>query len=427
MRDTHPTPPLFQPAFLLLCLVAFLVFMGFQMLMPTLPFFVEALGGKPAIVGLVTGSFTLAAVLARPWAGRLLDRHNRKQVYVASLGLFVVCAALYPLLSSIALLIALRVVHGLSWAAIPTAGGTLAADLIPSQRRGEGMGYYGLASTLAMAFAPSVGLALIGASDQQHFDRLFVTATILAVIALVVLLPIRLPQSTAQKAAPADFHSQTSAAAPPEVAPDFWNGLLERSAFSASLVILLTNIAFGGVTTYVLLDASRLHLAQPGLFFFAFALSLMASRPLAGRFSDRYGRRTATLPALALLAVAMVLLAWAAHLTWFLLAAVLAGVAFGSVQPAMQALAVEHVAPQRRGAANATFYIAFDLGITIGAMALGPLIQWKGYPAGFVACAFAALCALAGAWKTLSKPQPLPRSPSKSSSSGNITSSNPNR
>ncbi|MBE3556627.1 MAG: MFS transporter [Firmicutes bacterium] len=413
MSDTHPSPSLFQPAFLLLCLVAFLVFMGFQMLMPTLPFFVEALGGKPAVVGLVTGSFTLAAVVARPWAGRLLDRHNRKKVYVASLGLFIACAALYPLLSTIALLIALRVVHGLSWAAIPTAGGTLAADLIPPQRRGEGMGYYGLASTLAMAFAPSVGLALIGASGHPHFDRLFVTATALAGIALVVLLLIRLPQSTAEKATPDDFRPQTSTAAPREAASGFWSGLLERSAFSASLVILLTNIAFGGVTTYVLLDASRLHLVQPGLFFFAFALSLMAARPLAGRFSDRYGRRAATLPALALLAVAMALLAWAGNLIGFLLAAVLAGIAFGSVQPAMQALAIEHVAPQRRGAANATFYIAFDLGITIGAMALGPLIQWKGYPAGFAACAFAALCALAGAWQTLSKPKPLPGSPTE--------------
>ncbi|MBC7343517.1 MAG: MFS transporter [Clostridia bacterium] len=124
-------------------------------------------------------------------------------------------------------------------------------------------------------------------------------------------------------------------------------------------------------------------------------MSLMIIRPLAGRVADTRGHGPVVIPGIVVVAIAMVALALADSLGLFLLAGCLNGLGMGLAQPSLQAITVEGVAPQRRGAANATFFIAFDLGIGIGAMLWGVVAAQWGYPAVYAASAGAALAGLA--------------------------------
>ncbi len=148
--------------FVLICLANFFVFLGFQMTLPTIPLFVERLGGNDQMIGMVVGIFTFSALIIRPFAGHALESKGRGFVYLIGLAIFVVFVGSFGFVMGFALLFLLRIIQGIGWGFSTTASGTLATDIIPAKRRGEGMGYYGLSGNLAMAFGPALGLTLAG-------------------------------------------------------------------------------------------------------------------------------------------------------------------------------------------------------------------------------------------------------------------------
>lgn len=163
--------------FVLICLANLTIFMGFQMLLPTLPVYINFLGGDEAMAGLVIGIFTVSAVLIRPFAGMALDVYGRKIVYMLGLLVFLISTLAYNWAPTVLALLAIRFIHGFGWGAASTAGGTIAADLIPKKRLGEGMGYYGLASTLSMAVAPTAGLYIISIASFTIIKQSVQTTT----------------------------------------------------------------------------------------------------------------------------------------------------------------------------------------------------------------------------------------------------------
>lgn len=151
--------------FVLICLANFFVFLGFQMTLPTIPLFVEHLGGNDQLIGLVDGIFTFSALIMRPFAGHALETKGRRFIFLLGLAIFVFSVGSYSFITSILLLFMMRVIQGIGWGFSTTAAGTIATDIIPASRRGEGMGYYGLSGNLALAFGPSAGLLLSHAQN----------------------------------------------------------------------------------------------------------------------------------------------------------------------------------------------------------------------------------------------------------------------
>lgn len=178
--------------FVLICLANFFIFLGFQMTLPTIPLFVEHLGGNDQLIGFVVGIFTFSALLLRPIAGHALESKGRRFVYLIGLAIFVLSVGSFGFAFSIAFLFVLRVIQGVGWGFSTTASGTIATDLIPPKRRGEGMGYYGLSGNLALAFGPSLGLALSGVLS---FQQLFFICAILGLAALLLSSRIRYKKS----------------------------------------------------------------------------------------------------------------------------------------------------------------------------------------------------------------------------------------
>ncbi|WP_238455605.1 MFS transporter [Desulfolucanica intricata] len=369
-KMTDKQTPLWTRDFILICLANLTLFLGFQMLLPTLPVYVEFLGGDETMTGLVVGVFTISAVLSRPFIGVGLDVYGRKIIYLAGLLIFLLSCLAYSWAPTVLMLLAIRLIHGFGWGAASTAGGTIASDIIPKKRFGEGMGYYGLAATLSMAVAPAAGLYVI---NHFSFDLLFIISASLCLITVFFGMVIH-------------YHDVPGAGQR--------GALFEKSAFLPSIVIFLATTTYGSVVSFIALYAGQKGIANIGIFFTVYAIALTLIRPLSGILIDRKGFNVVVLPGIILIAISMIILSQANNLWIFLLTGIIYGIGFGALHPSMQALAVKYVAPNRRGAANATFFTAFDLGIGAGAIVWGYVSNILGYSQMYLIAAIPAAFAL---------------------------------
>src|SRR5690625_1305206 len=169
--------------FVLICLANFFIFLGFQMTLPTLPLFVKELGGSDQSIGMIVGIFTFSALIFRPYAGHALESKGRRFVYMLGLGIFVVSVGSFAFVTSIIFLLMIRVAQGIGWGFSTTATGTIATDIVPPKRRGEGLGYFGMSGNIALALGPTLGLTLV---DQISFSSLFIICATLGLVALIL-------------------------------------------------------------------------------------------------------------------------------------------------------------------------------------------------------------------------------------------------
>ena len=345
--------------FALICLANFFIFLGFQMTLPTIPLFVEDLGGNDQLIGFVVGIFTFSALLLRPYAGAALETKGRGFVYLIGLAIFVLSVGSFGFLTSIILLFMMRVVQGAGWGFSTTASGTIASDLIPVTRRGEGMGYYGLSGNLALAFGPSLGLILTGIISFKSF---FLICAGLGLIALMLSSRI-----TYKKIEPKEDKEKTKIS------------IYEKGALKPSVLMFFITFTFGGIAAFLPLYTAERHISGIQLYFLFYALALMITRTFAGQVYDKKGHKAVFIPGTLLILIAMILLAWLPNSFILYVAAVLYGLGFGSVQPALQAWSIEKVPINRRGMATATFYSFFDLGVGLGAMIFGQISHLLGY------------------------------------------------
>ena len=332
-----------------------LLFTGFYLLLPTLPLFIKQLGGNESQVGLAAGIFTISAVIFRPIVGGLLDRFGRRPFIIWGMLFFAFSMYLYDWVGGILILMALRVLHGVSWAFSTTAVGTAITDIIPSDRRGEGMGWYGIAMTLAMAIGPMLGIWLI---QNESYHVLFLFATSLSVAALLLLFLVKIPFQPKTTSRRIEF--------------------IEKSVLPVTVAIFFVAVAYGGITTFLPLFAVSIKV-NPGTFFLVYAVALTLIRPIAGKLSDQYGEATVIVPALVITIFALLVLSLSSGLFGVIISAVLYGTGFGAAQPALQAATLQIANPDRKGVANASFMTAFDLGIGLGSIVLGWVSQYTGY------------------------------------------------
>jgi MFS family permease len=331
------------------------LFIAFYMLYPTLPLFIKQMGGNEAQVGLAMGVFMLSSVLFRPLVGGLLDRFGRRPFVVLGLLLFIVAMYLYDWIGGIIVLMGLRILHGMSWAVSSTAMQTAITDMIPPARRGEGLGWLGLAMTLAMASGPLFG---VWVTQNLSYHALFLFAVGLSAAALLLTFGVKMP-----------FRPQSGAGR---------IEVVEKAVLPITVAVFFLFIAYGGITTFIPLFADSIGV-NSGAFFLAFAATLALSRPMSGKLSDRYGETVVIIPALVITISGLLALSLSTGLIGVLVAAVLYGIGFGSAHPVLHAAAIRLARPDRKGVANASFATAIDLGIGLGAIMLGWVSQYTSY------------------------------------------------
>jgi MFS family permease len=391
--------PLLTPAVVRVTFLNFLFFSAYLLFFPTLPFFIEGLGGAKSEIGLLIGVSSLASLLVRPFVGYAVDTIGRRPVMVAGLALFVLNALLYNLVQSVAMILPLRLLTGASMAIFVTAASATIADVAAPSRRGEVMSYYGLANSLAFAVGPALGGFIIHAGwlegfdealtsrldwlagaemPELHFTSLFLFAAGVGVVGLFI--------------AAAGGETKPASSGPARhLSP---GQLFSRAGAFPALINFLTSFVFASMVTFTPLFARDNGLQNAGGLFVIYAVMVIVMRLSLGRFMDRFPRAWFIVPGIAALALSMVIMGTASGPWQMFVAAGLYGVGAGTFQPAMMAHLVDNTPPTERGRALSTFTLGNDLGLSAGALALGILVDSAGYRPTFM---FAAVVAASGA------------------------------
>lgn len=358
--------------FALLWVTTFASYASVYLLLPTLPGYLTGLGGGEAHIGLLFGIFSATALLVRPFAGRLSDQAGCRASVLAGTALMCVATFGYRFTGSIPAVMALRVVNGLGWGGLTAAATTLAGNLAPPARRGEALGVFGMAGSLALASSPAIGLRIAAAVG---YPPLFLLAGTMAGLAVALTALIREPRAPAEP---------RPAGSPPESMLDRF---VSRPALGPALVLFCHSATYGAVVSFVPLLATRRGIGDSGAFFAVYAVTLFLLRSVAGRVFDRYGPGTAIVPGLVVATVAMLLLAGAASPALLLTAAPVYAVAVAFVQPPSLAWAAGRTPRHQRGVGMATMIAAQDLGISLGSTVWGVIGQAAGLGALFVSAA----------------------------------------
>jgi predicted MFS family arabinose efflux permease len=349
--------------FVLINLSALCLYLSYQMLLTILPTFTTSSGGGQFAVGLIISLFTIASLFTRPLAGNLIDRVGRKPVLFIGLLLFTVCVGSYYSLATINLILALRLLHGVSWGITSTSIGTTAADLVPKSRYGEGLGYFGLSSTFGMAFGPNLGIITMNYSLGLSFALSFALGVASLLLLNMVNFPVvRLVKGNGNKA-------------------EFIKNLWAKEALAPGLLAVFLGMTYGGITSYITLFAKEQSIKNIGLFFLCNAAMVAASRLFAGKIFDRKGPFPIIFPSILLCIIGLTLLSFASSTLVLGLAGIFYGAGFGLNLPTLQAWAVAKAAPHRKGAATGTYYSAIDLGVALGSLILGLVAKTAGYAA----------------------------------------------
>lgn len=336
--------PLYTKNLFILLSSITLFFSSFYLLFPTLPLYVEHIGGTQEEVGIIVGIFTLSSVLFRPLAGKIADSAGRKSMLLGGALIFLIAPFLYITACTIWVLLLVRIFHGLGIAAFATAAIAMIGDISPPHRRGEAFGVFGMAAALALSVSPAIGTNLL---DAYSFREVFLLEALLAGIAL--LLGILVKETHENKKSNVDKSI--------------------KGAILPSMVILFCTITYGSIVAFLPFFARNI--TNYGLFYTFYALSSIIIRIPIGRISDRVGRATIIIPGMIILSISLILLSTAHSLVLLIGSGILYGIGFNSVYPVLTALLVDRVPEEVRARGLSLFTASFDLGIATGSFIFG--------------------------------------------------------
>jgi MFS family permease len=349
---------IYSAKFWLLCASSFLFSSSFNMLIPELPAYLSSLGGSD-YKGYIIGLFTITAGLSRPFSGRLTDTIGRVPVMAIGSLVCVICSLLYPLLTTVAGFLLLRLLHGFSTGFKPTATAAYIADIIPASRWGEAMGIHGLCFSTGLAIGPALGGFI---TSSYSFNWLFYCSSLFALLSIVILLQLKETHPSIQRFRLTHLQLQK-------------NDILEPLVWPAAFITFLGYISYGAVLTLIPDWSQHLGISNKGSFYVVFTVSSLLVRLFAGRLSDKKGRVFVLRIALVLMLFSMIMIGYATSPPVFFTGAFLYGFATGLFSPALSAWTADLSHDEHRGRGMATMYIALEAGIGLGALAAGWIFQ----------------------------------------------------
>jgi predicted MFS family arabinose efflux permease len=331
--------------------------MSFMMLLPTMPPQAKALGASDFQVGLVTTLFAFSAILVRPFIGFLLESSSRKWlVVVGTIGLLLLTLT-YSFSSIIILFLAIRFFHGVVWGWTTTVNGTVAVELVPSKRIGEGIGYFGLSATIGMIIAPSLGILIY---QNLGFHSMIIGSTIIGLLGIVTLAcgKYHTPKAVQEKTFnPKEF--------------SFISSLFTKDSWYPAVVTIFATFGYGAIVTFIVIFGEERGIDQIFLYYFCNAIMATVVRPISGKWFDRKGPWSLIITCAILTIAGLWVLSYTYSVGMLILAGVIFGAGYGSILPALQAWVLSKTAPEERGTANGMFYSAIDLGLGLSAILLG--------------------------------------------------------
>ncbi|PSP06734.1 MAG: MFS transporter [Cyanobacteria bacterium SW_7_48_12] len=368
MKIFRSLEPQQRKSLLALFLAGLSFWISLTSLLPTLPAYIEDVGGTKQQVGLVMGSFAIGLLLFRSVVGRLADRRSRKLVVLIGTVVVGIAPLGYLFVESIPLLMVIRAFHGISIAAFTTGYSALVVDQSPPEQKGELIGYMSLVVPVGLAIGPAVGGFL---QAGVGYMALFLTSASVGILGLIFATQVG--KASREKTA-----SHQEAGSPQS--SRFWQLLASPRLRVPAMVLLLIGLAFGTISTFLplFIRAAAIDL-NPGLYYSTAAIASFSVRIFVGRASDRYGRGLFITASLFCYVLAMLLLATAESPGAFLVAGLVQGAGGGTLIPIMIALISDRSAENERGKIYSLCIGGFDLGIAIAGPVIGSFANPLGY------------------------------------------------
>ena len=358
---------LISPSFCYILAANFLLFFAFYLILPILPFYLQdQFDADKSMIGFILSCYTIAALCIRPFSGYFLDSFARKPLYLLAYFIFMTMFAGYIIAGSLTLFILFRIIHGVSFGMVTVGGNTVVIDIMPSSRRGEGLGYYGLSNNIAMAVGPMSGLFLHDAG--MSYTTIFCCSLGSCIAGFICASLVKTPYKPPVKREPISL-----------------DRFILLKGIPAGISLLLLSIPYGMTTNYVAMYAKEIGInATTGFFFTFMAVGMAISRIFSGKIVDK-GKITQVISvglyivvfSFFLLSACVYIINWnsmACSIIFFAVALLL-GVGFGIMFPAYNTLFVNLAPNNQRGTATSTYLTSWDVGIGIGMLTGGYIAE----------------------------------------------------
>ena len=387
----------------------FALFFAFYLLTPLLPLYLyETFGATKDVIGLVLSGYTIVALLFRPFSGFFVDSFPRKMVLLIAYSTFAIFFAGYLAASSLLLFTIVRTLHGGPFGAVTVANSTVAIDVLPSSRRNEGIGYYGLSNNLAMAISPT--FALFVYSETHNFQLLFWLAFAVALFGLIVDSTVTLDKVSSSKIQVSNHKPQSSkfkvqsSARPCRFVPLGQRKALRldrfflKSGWLIGVNMVFFGFCFGVLSNYLAIYGKQVlgMTGGTGAWFMLCSIGLILSR-LQGGKALREGKLTQNAAegmVISLVGYTLFILmptlsslfplpSYILHLIGYYGSALLIGLGNGHLWPAFQNMMISVAHHNERGTANSTILVSWDCGMGLGILVGGIIAELLGYSAAF--------------------------------------------
>ncbi len=319
-------------------------------------YLVSDLHASKVQVGIVVGIYTIASVLVRPFSGFALDRFGRRSVFLLALIIYSFLFLGYLVAVTILTVMLLRFAQGMTWGFTTVSGSTIAVDIIPLSKRGEGVGYFALSTTLGMSVGPIIGLFI---SNHWGYIPMFVSGCFISIASFICAYAIHL-----RKRLIVGKHIQLKL-----------NSMFDGSSVRPSINVFITMISYGGLLSFIALYGREIGILDSSLYFLIFSIGIAAARLTAGKVFDRNGPGKLLTVCLIMLMIGFPMLAMAKNETLFFGSAIIIGFGNGVIFPTFQSMVNNLADSAHRGAANSTLYTAVDLGMGLGMIIAGLIAQ----------------------------------------------------
>lgn len=339
--------------FTLLTLSNFLLHITYYALVSALPIYLAyEMNSNNSTVGIVVSVYTIGCVVIRPFSGFALDKFGYKHVFMIALILYCILFIGYLLAASVFFMIVLRFLQGLTWGAATVSASTIGVVLIPENKRGEGIGYYTISTTLGMSVGPIIGLFVC---HILGYTALFWSLIIVCLIACICACLVKFPKKLV-KSDDINFS---------------WKNLIDKESVPISINLLISMLTYGGLISFVALYGKEIGIYNSSLFFLVLSIAIIITRFVCGKSFDKNGPSLILTKSFILMIIGFLCLAFIKNEFGFYLAALIIGFGHGVVFPMFYAMVSTKVTPERRGVANSTLYTFLDMGISFGTLIAG--------------------------------------------------------
>ncbi len=355
------TTKLWTRSYILMLFSNLFIYLAFYMLTPTLPAYAKATGGSNLEASLVVSTFSITSLLIRLFTGSIMDKIEIKPLLLVG-AIILAGSTLSFIWLPLDVIILVRIIQGIGWGLASTGAAAIFSDIIPEEKRGEGMGYYSLSMIISMALSPVFAIIIM---NLYSFKNIAITSIVLVVIGVLFFSQVKIPKKTFVASKSKKNFSLSDS--------------FERKAALPSLLCFFLVITLCGIMSYIMLYGKELKISSIWIYFVGYISIILVTRPFVGKIFDKKGHDVIIIPGSISIITGLILLSYADSIPTLIVASLFYGLGYGAVQPSLQAWAVNRSPDNRKGAANGTFLSSMDLAYTVGSILLGSVAGYKGY------------------------------------------------